>query len=651
MHVDTLQQMLSNAARTHGDKIALEFNGQSVLYADLERTTNRLARHLIRSVPKGSVIALLIEDRIKLIEAVIAVLKAGCVFMPLSANNPDRRLKLMVEKARPDLFIGEQMNCDRIASLGTALGQQSRFILLDHSEMVIDSHEGLGRLAESDSSLPFDLTDADDMCYIYFTSGSTGVPKAIAGRAASLLHFIKWEIRRFDVTADWRTSQFATPTFDAFLRDIFVPLCAGATSCIPESSDVILDPPELIRWIDENNITLIHCVPSIFRSLLREPLTPEQFGSLKYIIMAGEQLYGSEIKRWMDVFGERIGLVNLYGATENTMAKFCHFIKAADANRKTIPIGRPIDGATAIILDSERNICDPGVVGEIYIRTPFLTLGYYNDPQLTKEVFVQNPFNLDSKDIIYKTGDFGRLLPDGNFELIGRRDNQVKIRGLRVELGEIESVLKQHPGVDDAVVRLWDEDKDVQRLVAYVVANRAYPGAIGELREFTEECLPEHMVPSSYVMLEKLPLTPNGKIDRDALPSPDYSISQSREPFVMPTTPIETALAQIWSQILRVENIGINDSFFSLGGHSMLGTQVMSRVRQEFQVDVPLRDLFDRPTIAGLAAAIEKSQAERREAEEAEILKMIEGLSENEVAAMLEDNSEPDRRQAKVDRG
>lgn len=642
MRVDSLQQMLTNAAQTYGDKIAIESKDQSVLYADLERATNQLARYLIRSVPKGAVVALMIEDRVKLIEAIIAVLKAGCAFMPLSANDPDRRLKLIIEKTRPALFIGLQSDSERIASLGAALGRQSRFILLDQSGMVIDSHEGLGLLSENDSTPPVDLTDADDMCYVYFTSGSTGVPKAIAGRAASLLHFIKWEIERFDVTADWRFSQFATPTFDAFLRDIFVPLSVGATSCVPETSEIILDPPELIRWIDENDITLIHCVPSIFRSILREPLTAENFRSLKYIIMAGEQLHGSEVKRWIDLFGERIRLVNLYGATENTMAKFCHLIRAADAERKTVPIGRPIAGATAIILDPEKNMCDPGVVGEIYIRTPFLTLGYYNDPELTKEIFVQNPFSLDPKDIVYKTGDFGRLLPDGNFELIGRKDNQVKIRGLRVELGEIESVLKQHAGVDDAAVRLWDDGEGLQRLAAYVVVNRAYTGEVGELRAFIQDSLPEHMVPSSYVVLDKLPLTRNGKVDREALPSPDYSMSQSREPFVMPATPIEITLARIWSQILRVDNIGINDSFFNLGGHSMLGTQVMSRVRQEFQVDVPLRDLFDRPTIAGLAAAIEKSQAGRREAQEADILNMIEALSESEVAAMLEENSGQD---------
>jgi amino acid adenylation domain-containing protein len=636
MQAVSIQQMLSQVAQDYGDNVAIEYKDRRVRYSELEQKTNLLAERLNRFVPQGSIIALLIEDRVKLIESIIAILKAGCVFMPLAAENPDKRLQLMIEKTRPDLFMIEPEFDERVRNLISLAGLQNQTLLLNQEGSLLDPRDVL----DDENPAPRLIsTRPSDICYIYFTSGSTGAPKAIAGRQKSLLHFIEWEIKTFGVTPGYRISQFAIPTFDAFLRDVFVPICAGATSCIPASREVILDSQELIRWIDENKINLIHCVPSIFRSLLREQLNGGLFKLLKHIIMAGEQLFGTEIKQWMDVFGERISLANLYGATENTMAKFCHFIREADTRRKTITIGKPIDGATAIILDSERAICDPGVVGEIYIRTPFLTLGYYNDPELTKEVFIQNPFTSDPEDIIYKTGDFGRLLPDGNYELIGRRDHQVKIRGLRVELGEIESALKQHTAVAEVLARVWEDNPDDQRLAAYIVVNHDHALAANDLREFAQQRLPEHMVPSSFVMLEKLPLTRTGKLDRNALPRPEQTRLESTEPFVAPATLIEVALERIWSQILGVEAVGINDSFFSLGGHSLLATQVMSRVRQEFQVDVPLRDLFEKPTIARLAAVIEKIKAERAEAERLQVLEMIKSLSEDEVGAMLEQYS------------
>lgn len=644
MQAGNLQGILSEAAQSFAAKTAIEWRGQLLTYAELETRTNKLANYLIsKGLGKGSVIAVLLGDRIRFIETIIAVLKAGCAFAPLNADNPDKRLRLMIEAIEPSLFIIEEESYNRLSGLSPASHSQPEFLIVNAGEApaardgtVTDTWD---HASFNDDHRPVVSSSPDDMCYIYFTSGSTGIPKAIAGRLKSLLHFVTWEIKTFAIDHGWRVSQMAAPTFDASLRDIFVPLSVGATICVPDGTQTLIDSQRLFDWIDGSEINLMHCVPSIFRSLLKQDLDPQRLGSLRYIVMAGEKLFPSEVRQWIDVYGERIQLVNLYGATENTMAKFCHFITKADASRSSVPIGKPIDGAKAIILDSAGEACDPGIMGEICIRTPFLTLGYYNDPELTSQVFVQNPFSSDPRDIIHKTGDCGRLLPDGNYELIGRKDHQVKLRGQRVELGEIESVLKRHPGVHESVVMIWGEEPDNQRLAAYVVAQPETDLSISQLQNSAREFLPDYMVPTDFMLLQSLPLLANGKIDRGALPEPDKTLANN-ELYVAPTTDMQERLAAIWSEVLGVEKVGIFDNFFHLGGHSLLVTRVISRVREEFHVEIPLKRFFERPIIDELASAIEQIRGLDQEEQQLDILDMVEGLSEEEMAGLLEQLSE-----------
>ena len=648
MQNESLRDVLSQTARAFPGRTAVEWRQQRVSYAELEIKTNRLANYLLSlGVNRGAVVAVVLDDRVKLIETVIAVLKAGCAFAPLNLNNPETRLRSMLNVIKPSLFIIEEKFHNRLSALAATDDAPARFVVMDAPAEAVDDAgggggaRGLERVSHysgfENAELPARSTAPDDMCYIYFTSGSTGVPKAIAGRLKSLLHFVRWEIKILGITHEHRTSQLVTPTFDAFLRDIFVPLCAGATVCVPDRSDIVLDPPGLVEWLDETRINLVHCVPSIFRALVRRGLEPQRLNALRHVVMAGERLSPSEVKLWMDVYGERIQLVNLYGATENTMAKFCHFIDQSDTHRNAIPIGRPIEGAKAIILDPDGNLCDAGLAGEIYIRTPYLSLGYYRNPEATAQVFVQNPFNSDPRDLIHKTGDFGRLLADGNYELIGRKDHQVKIRGQRVELGEIESVLKEKAGLAECVVRLWGDDPEDGRLVAYVVTA---PGAAdfdaARLQTVGRDFLPDYMIPAAFVQLESLPLLANGKIDRNSLPAPDEARLLTEESYVAPANDIEQKLARIWSEILHVERVGRHDNFFQLGGHSLLATQVMSRVQEEFQIEVPLRELFEQPNIANLAALVVRMRGEQQELDEAQILAMVEGLSEEELTTLLE---------------
>ena len=640
MQVNNIQEALSQTAERFASNVAIDWNGRLVSYRELDRNSNRIANHIrAAGFGKGAIIAVLVEDRVKMIEAVVGILKAGCAFAPLSVTEPARRLQAMIELIRPRLYIVESRLVRKLPSFESwppMLSLDDDF----ESDSELQGAPRFSRLSGSaNSDRPEPQAGPDDMCYIYFTSGSTGTPKAIAGRFKSLAHFAQWEISALGVTDQFKVTQLANPTFDAYLRDIFVPLCSGATICIPEDRSVALDPARLTDWLDQKEITLMHCVPAVFRLMTGAKLDPARLLSLKYIMMAGERLDPTEIKRWMDVFGQRVQLINMYGATENTMAKFCHFITEADARRRTIPIGKPIRGARAILVDETGGVCDPGAIGEIYIRTPYLTLGYYNDPELTRKVFAPNPFSSDPNDIVYKTGDYGRLLPDGNFELIGRKDHQVKIRGQRVELGEIEQALKRQTGARDCAVKAWGDDPDDLRLAAYIAWGTDAPARAAEIRSSLQAYLPDYMIPATFTFLNSLPLTSNGKVDRDALPPPDQSQRQSEAEFVAPTNEIEEKLAEIWREALRIEQtgrIGINDNFFHLGGHSLLATQVASRIREAFQVETPLRTVFERPTIAELAAAISQAQSEREEAARTEALDLIARMSEEEIADALE---------------
>jgi amino acid adenylation domain-containing protein len=587
-------EMISRASLQFANRIAIEKHDRRLSYAELEDLSNGVANHLIgNGAERGSIIAVSMEDVAELIISIIGVLKAGCIFAPLDPRTPTNRLERMIGTISPEWIITETGQLDRLRKATAGAGQNTRLLLIDGEE---------GRsIRDGDLRRPDVSTNQDDGCYIYFTSGSTGEPKAIVGCQKGLAHFVKWEIKTFGITENFRISQLHPASFDPFLRDVFVPLCAGGTVCIPESKEFILDAKKLSDWIESSEINLVHCIPTLLKAITDEEPGPQRFNSLKYILLAGEQLFPSEVKRWMNIFGERIQLVNLYGPTETTLAKFCYFIKASDQDRKFIPVGKPIEGARALVLRDDKTICPPGVVGEVFIRTPFRTLGYYNRPELTKEVFIQNPFNEDPRDIIYKTGDMGRMTPDGDFELLGRRDHQVKIRGIRIELGEIEKALREHEAIRDAVAVAWEDSKKEKFLCAYIVSDRELQS--DELTSFLSDSLPENAIPSGFVRLEALPRNLNGKVDRKALSDPRASIG-AQVKYVAPSNDIESKLVEIWESILQVEHFGINHNFFELGGHSLKATRVVSRINREFQVSIPLGALFEFPTIAGLAAIV-----------------------------------------------
>ncbi|HKQ76529.1 MAG TPA: amino acid adenylation domain-containing protein [Blastocatellia bacterium] len=450
--------LLIERGKKRGSKDAIVWQDHILSYDELEQRSNKV-RDLLTSagVANGSVVALLIEDTAELVASIIGVLKANCVFAPLDTKYPVNRLKAMVSTAEPQGFIVEK-GFEEAAEQIAANNRSDCSIIVIKAGQAVHVRKIPHCASFSGEELKVSNDNPKDLGYIYFTSGSTGKPKGIAGSRRGLLHFIDWEIETCGVNENFRVSQLTPPSFDPFLRDIFLPLCAGATLSLPPDRETALDSEKLVRWIDSAQINLMHCTPSLFRSILNEPLSPDSFQSLKYILLAGEPIFPADLKKWYSVFGDRIQLVNLYGPTETTLAKFCYFIQPADQERRLIPVGKPIRGAKALVLDEKMEVCPPGVVGEIFIRTPYRSHGYYRQPELTRESFIRNPFNVnDPQDLIYRTGDIGRVTLNGDFELIGRLDNQVKIRGVRVELGEIEKLLRDHEDISEMAAK-WGAD-------------------------------------------------------------------------------------------------------------------------------------------------------------------------------------------------
>ncbi|MGH7835583.1 MAG: AMP-binding protein [Candidatus Binatia bacterium] len=404
-----------------------------------------------------------------------------------------------------------------------------------------------------------------------------------------------------------RFSMLSGLSHDPLQRDIFTSLWAGATICIPDPD--IIGTSKLANWMAEEAITFAHLTPPMLKMLADTAERGQRITSLRHVFFVGDSLTHEEVMR-MRCLSPQATCIASYGTTETQRAVGYHVI-APDSDGRNhrskpeYPLGRGMGDAQLLVLNGERQLAGIGEFGEIYVRSSHLARGYLNDAALTAAKFLSNPFTKNNDDRLYKTGDMGRYLPDGNVEFAYRVDDQVKIRGYRIELGEIAAVLGQHSGLREAVVLAREDSPGDRRLVAYTVAAPGSDPSANELRSFLQQKLPEYMVPSAFMFLESLPLTPNGKVDRKAFPAPDQSRSELDETFAAPQTPVEEILASIWSDVLKLDKVDIHDNVFHLGGHSLLATQVISRLRDAFTVDLPLRSLFENPTVAALAERIE----------------------------------------------
>jgi tyrocidine synthetase-3 len=566
-------------------------------YRRLQTLSNRIAAVLIeRDLPAATQIGVMMNDRINMILAVIGILNARCVFVPIDSALPEVRIEGMLATVDVELLL-----CD--GGIEPPVGGTVEILRIE--ELINDQKNG-------DACLPEVPYEPDDQIYIYFTSGTSGAPKAIVGKNKSLQHFIEWEIETFGFQPGSRVSQLVHPGFDAFLRDVFVPLCCGGTVCIPQEHDMAEGPGALCRWLDRMEIQAIHCVPSLFRMICQyQDLRGDLFRHLQWVMLSGEKIEIPLLSRWNEVFGRRVKIVNFYGPTETTMIKTFHIIKEEDLERERIPVGKPMKGARVLILDQRFKVCRPLVAGEIYIRTPYATHGYYKDDSLNRSLFIPNPSSGDPNDLVFKTGDMGRFLKDGTIDLLSRIDRQVKIRGIRVELEEIEAVMKQCPGIDLALADVRDIGEDNRLLCAYITSSADNVEDLPErLNAFCRQRLPEVMVPANIQILEKIPLKPNGKVDYSALPAP---LTKQGEEKVKPRTNLEQRLHQIWAKILGIEDFGVNEPFFRLGGNSLSVLSLISVIQREFDRKFTLKEVFQHNTVRQQADILSEAEEESYE--------------------------------------
>jgi amino acid adenylation domain-containing protein len=581
-------------------------------YGELAAAGGRLAAHLrAAGLERGDRVAIWAHRSAPVAWAVMGTLAAGGAFVMLDPAYPAARLIEILRLAEPRAWLA-------LAAAGAPpreveellAGREREGRLLCRAVLPGGGPAGAQSLL---ATLPPAGAPAavgpDDLAFVAFTSGSTGVPKGILGRHGPLSHFLPWQCRRFGLTAADRYSLLSGLAHDPLQRDLFTALCTGATLCAPDPEEVFI-PGRLAAWAVAQGITVAHLTPALSQVLTEPPgdgSEPPPIRSLRWVFLVGDVLTRLDVDR-LRRLAPGVTCVNLYGSTETQRAVGYHVIDpgmgaVGQRTRQVLPLGRGMEDVQILVVNAAERLAGVGEVGEIWMRSPHLAGGYLGDEALTHEHFRINPFTGRERDRVYRTGDLGRYLPDGEVAFAGRADNQVKIRGFRIEPGEIEATLGRLEGVRESVVVLR-EDGGERYLAAYVVPEPGTaPGLAGRLRPFLASRLPDYMVPAAFVELPALPLTANGKVDRRALPAPRR---QGLETGAGPRTPLEEALAGIWAALLRRDRIGVHDNFFELGGHSLLATQLVSRVRKAFAVELPLRLIFETPTIAGLAAWIEQ---------------------------------------------
>ncbi|BAZ21895.1 amino acid adenylation domain-containing protein [Kalymmatonema gypsitolerans NIES-4073] len=562
-------------------------------YGELGKSSQALARVLLsHGIERGDVVALYGTSSFGLIASAIAVFLSGGVLMTLDPQLPSDRQQLILAEAKAKYIL----DIDEKHPEGQEIWQSLTVIRINK-----DTGAAINYLEDSSDTIPLPEISGDDAAYIFFTSGSTGVPKGVLGCHKGLAHFLCWQRQTFGISQQDRIAQLTKLSFDAILRDIFLPLTSGATLCLPAPGDN-LEPAKILRYLEREQISVLHTVPCLAQSWLADVPKEVCLRNLRWLFFSGEPLKETLILQWRDAFPEAGEIINLYGATETTLVK-CYYQVPREPRVGVQPVGRTLPETQALVLGVNHQLCGIGEPGEIILRTPFRSLGYINAKEEMQSRFIKNHFRNDDQDLLYYTGDRGRYRPDGSLEILGRCDHQLKIRGIRIELGEIETVLAQHPSVHQTVVTAREDVLGEQSLVAYIIPNQESAPTISEIRSFLSTKLPTYMVPSSFIFLDSFPLTPNGKVDRRALPTP--SNISNLGTFVEPRNQIELQLVQIWSKILKVDKVGVQDNFFDLGGHSLLAPYLMAQIKQQFGKDVPLTSLFQNPTIEQLATIVQ----------------------------------------------
>jgi amino acid adenylation domain-containing protein len=568
---------------------------EELSYGELDRRSNRLANYLrVNGVERNVVVGLYLDRSPAMVVAALAILKAGGAYVPLDPIHPVERLAFMLQDAGASLVVSKTRRAESFPAGGW------KVVTLDGDA---------GKISSQSDIAPQSGVSGEDLAYIIYTSGSTGKPKGVELIHSGLANLVAWHERAFQVTAADRASAQSALGFDAAVWEMWAYLACGASLHMPDEK-VRNDAAALRDWMIAQRITISFAATVMAEQLLRLDWPAET--ALRFLLTGADTLKAYPSAHLPFV------LVNNYGPTECTVVSTSGVVPATSASQpsanqtSTNPasgnqapsIGRAIDGVEIYILDEQQRPVSDGGAGEIYVGGAGLGRGYRNRPDLTAERFVPNPFSTVAGARLYRTGDLARRLPNGEIAFLGRMDEQVKVRGYRVEPSEVSTVLGQHPAVEASVVVATEDAPGEKHLVAYLVLASGATVSASALREYLRQRLPDYMVPAVFVAIPSLPVTEQGKINRAALPA----VNGNRLPdeaYVAPRTLVEEELVKILAPLLKLNRVGVNDNFFLLGGHSLLGTQVIARVSESFGVDLTLLKLFDHPTVAEMSAEIE----------------------------------------------
>lgn len=586
-----LHKLIEEQAQRTPEAVAITYGDKLLTYSQLEQRANQLAGKLLElGIGPDKLVAVVMDRSLEMVVALLGILKAGGAYVPLDQGYPQERLSFMLNDAQAPVLLTQSKFLDRIKT------SSAHCLCLDTEWSQIE---------QQSVDKPEVQMTPDNLAYVIYTSGSTGKPKGVMITHRAICNRLFWMQDQYVLTPDDVVLQKTPFSFDVSVWEFFWPLLSGAQLVLAKPGGH-KDSAYLANLIEKQQISVLHFVPSMLAIFLDEPQLEKYCQSLRYVICSGEALsYELQNKFFSHLSAQ---LHNLYGPTEAAVdVSYWHCRK--NTKHHVVPIGRPVANTQLYILDGQMKPVEMGEVGELHIGGVQVARGYLNRAELTAEKFIEDPFGKGVDKRLYKTGDLARYLPDGNIEFLGRIDHQVKIRGLRIELGEIEYSLETYPAIKQAVVIVREDEPGIKRLVAYCVVNEGQKLNIAEIRKYLQEKIPDYMVPAAFMELGVIPLTPNGKADRSALPAPDRHRPELDKAYVAPRDDLEIFIAELWMQLLNLDQIGIHDRFFELGGDSIQAAQFIARLQKELGEFIYITTIFEAPSIAEYADFLKKDYA------------------------------------------